>query len=128
MFSLIEKSFIPLFASKIGEDYLGNSYYISKFSKNYLGKSKRFVVYNSYIQEPTKVDAKWHSWLHYLSDEIPTTTQTSASSLVGEGKDAQNNQKSNAKARLPNLTGTKFSYSPKMNRLNTEKIGIWRPE
>jgi NADH:ubiquinone oxidoreductase subunit len=120
MFSLIEKSFIPLFASKVGEDYLGNSYYVSKFSKNYLGKSKRFVVYNSSVQEPTKVDAKWHSWLHYLSDDILSS--------VNEGKTAQNNQKSNAKPRLPNLTGTKFSYLSKMNRLNTEKIGIWRPE
>jgi NADH:ubiquinone oxidoreductase subunit len=120
MFSLIEKSFILLFASKIGEDHLGNRYYVSKFSKNYLGKNKRFVVYNSSIQEPSKVEAKWHSWLHYLSDDIPLA--------VNEVKDLQNNQKSNEKHRLPNLTGTKFSYLSKMNKLNTEKIAIWRPE
>ena len=120
MFSLIEKSFITLFASKIGEDYLGNSYYISKFSKNYLGKNKRFVVYDSSTQEPTKVEAKWHSWLHYLSEDIPL--------LVNDEKTHQNNQKSTIKPRLPNLTGTRFSYLSKMSKLNTEKIAIWRPE
>lgn len=123
MFSLVEKFFISLFALKVGEDNIGNVYYISKFAKNYLGKNKRFVTYNS-IQDPTKVDSKWHSWLHYLSDEVPIQEKIETSIQKISSQKNQNN----IKPRLPNLTGTKFAYLPKMNKLKTEQIKMWRPE
>ncbi len=119
MFSLVEKIFIPLFSSKVGEDDLGNSYYVSKFTKNYLGKNKRFVVYKLQ-QEPTKVSASWHSWLHYMSDEIPVKKTNHGSISVIN--------RENRRIRLPNFTGTKLSYLPKIMKLNTKQIEIWRPE
>jgi NADH:ubiquinone oxidoreductase subunit len=83
-----------LFAKSVGVDQFGNKYYLSK-NKNSEGKYKRFVIYNG-ITEPTKVPPLWHSWLHYLSEQVP------------EGEQKYDWQK----APIPNLTGTNLAYKP----------------
>ena len=84
----LDSFLIKMFSEYVGEDTLGNRYYISK--------SKRMVVYKG-MKEPTKVPPMWHAWLHYLSDKIPTSEDI-------EGYSWQ-------KPHMPNLTGTENAYS-----------------
>ena len=90
--SFINKLFIKFYATQIGSDKFGNQYCIGKH-KNYLGQAKRFVVYNG-IDESTKVPPMWHSWLHYVSDDLPRN---------GLEHDWQQEY-------LPNLTATKYAH------------------
>jgi len=85
---------ITFFCKNIGIDSFGNKYY----EQNNVSKKKRFVIYNG-IEEASKIPAQWHRWLHYSSDEIPS--------------EFENVQNVWQKSHLPNLTGTKFLYSPK---------------
>lgn len=78
----------------IGEDEFGNKYYVSKFKQDYLGRESRFVIYKGKT-EPSKVPPLWHAWLHHLSDEV----------IKAKKHKWQ-------KDYVPNVTGTKFAYSP----------------
>jgi len=46
-----------------GKDEFGNKYY----SNN---KGKRWVIYKNTI-EASKIPAEWHSWIHFLSRNVP---------------------------------------------------------
>ena len=85
---IINKICIKIFCKKVGSDEFGNQYFVNK-------ANKRFVIYNG-TPEPSKVPFEWHGWLHYSTNNIPTNTQ----------------KFSWQKIHLPNLSGTKNSYSP----------------
>ncbi|MDX1923742.1 MAG: NADH-ubiquinone oxidoreductase subunit NDUFA12 family protein [Rickettsiaceae bacterium] len=99
----VSSFFIKLFSKKVGEDECGNSYYLS-------GK-RRFVIYKGAV-EPTKVPPMWHAWLHFLSDDLP-------SSLDLKKHDWQ-------KPYSPNLTGTKEAYSPRKKSVSSD-YSPWTP-
>ena len=89
----INHFFIKINSKKVGTDEFGNQYFEKK-------NGKRFVIYNG-IAEATKIPFEWHGWMHYSIQEIPTKIEA--------------NKFSWQKIHLPNLTGTKNSYSPKIS-------------
>lgn len=104
---------IKLSCDKVGNDEFGNEYFQHK--KN----DKRFVVYKGII-EPSKIPAEWHGWIHYSRTQPPVHNKTHKYHWQ--------------KIHLPNLTGTKNSYSPKGNLRdggNREKVSsdyqAWNP-
>jgi NADH:ubiquinone oxidoreductase subunit len=52
-----------IFGKYVGSDKFGNKYYTSS-------KGNRWVVYKNYI-ESSKIPPEWHSWIHFLSQNIP---------------------------------------------------------
>ncbi len=109
--SFIDKLWIKCFCQKIGIDQFGNSYFSSK-NKNYLGRNKRFVVYNG-NGETSKVPPMWHSWLHYISDDIPSNN--------AKTYDWQQKYE-------PNLTGTKYAYNPaQYKNIKLKTYSKWNP-
>ena len=51
---------------KVGEDYLGNSYFESK------DKEKRWCIY--YDQsEASRICPEWNSWLRFISNTVPAS-------------------------------------------------------
>lgn len=102
---IINKLFIKLCAKKVGNDEFGNQYYQNK-------TGKRFVIYNG-MAEPSKIPMTWHGWMHYYEKEIPNQT----SKHFWE------------KTHLPNLSGTKNSYSPKnsTNQKTSSDYQPWNP-
>jgi NADH:ubiquinone oxidoreductase subunit len=111
----INNIFIKSFCKQIGSDHFGNAYFESKNS-DYLGNRRRYVVYNDEL-EPSKVPPLWHAWLHYLSNEVPTN---------------DNNQFKWQQDYIPNLTGTKHSYSPQGSDKHRQKVSAdytsWQPK
>lgn len=89
--NILTKLKIKFFYQKVGIDEFGNQYFQDK-------NSKRFVLYNG-IAEASKVPAEWHGWLHYTLQDAPLNINAHRYSWQ--------------KTHLPNLTGTKNSYSPK---------------
>ena len=108
--SFIDKFLAKFYAKKVGEDSFGNIYYLS-FFKNYLGKNKRLVIYNG-LNLASKVPPMWHSWLHYMSDDIPRDEKSFA---------WQKNYQ-------PNLTGTKYAYDPSKLSNKERVYNQWRPK
>jgi NADH:ubiquinone oxidoreductase subunit len=106
--SFINNFFIRFSSRKVGADEFGNEYFQNK-------NGKRFVAYKG-LAEPSKVPMEWHGWLHYSSDLAPVKMNTRKFSWQ--------------KIHLPNLTGTKNSYSPKnsaVKKTNAE-YEAWKPE
>jgi NADH:ubiquinone oxidoreductase subunit len=94
--------FTAFFGEKVGTDEFGNKYYRTKKKNDTIGmykKERRWVMYNG-RNEPSKVPALWHGWLHYTFDEVPT-------------EEDQKKQHEWQKSHLPNLTGTAYAYLPK---------------
>ena len=57
-----------LFTGKlVGEDYFGNKYYSNL-------KGKRWVIYKN-IVESSKIPPEWHSWIHFVRANKPTTNE-----------------------------------------------------
>eukprot|EP00048_Salpingoeca_helianthica_P015419 m.226680 g.226680 ORF g.226680 m.226680 type:complete len:133 (-) comp17009_c0_seq1:20-418(-) len=58
----------------VGKDAIGNEYYENNsriFSRN------RFVLYKDFWDfEGTQVAPEWHPWLHYMTDDVPTSSNT----------------------------------------------------
>lgn len=75
--------YTKLLGTLIGCDAFNNRYYQLKFST----KEKRWVVYNG-VNDPSKIDASWFSWLHFMTDTHPSKSHTNW---------------------RPNSTGTKFA-------------------
>jgi NADH:ubiquinone oxidoreductase subunit len=108
---LIDRLLIKFFANQVGKDQFGNKYFISK-RQDYLGRNKRFVVYKG-VEDGSKVPALWHSWLHYLSDQIPEK-------ILSYGWQREH---------IPNVTGTKYAHNPReyyLDRLKSYKS--WNPK
>jgi NADH:ubiquinone oxidoreductase subunit len=106
---------IMLWHKYVGSDLYGNKYYIAK-CKDSEGNYRRTVVYNGQ-PEASRIPPLWHSWMHYTSDDIPENSKIKKFSWQ--------------KDFMPNLTGTKYAYSPiKDNHRNkaTGDYNAWNPE
>ncbi len=80
----------------VGEDDFGNRYFTEKKQPKQ-GRKKRWVIYKG-MAEPSKIPARWFSWMHYINDSVPSRKNSA-------GYDWE-------KPHLPNLTGTKNAYAP----------------
>ncbi len=116
---IVTKILLWLNFQNIGHDKFGNKYYESYKTNKNTSRKIRSVMYKG-IAETSKVPAKWHSWLHYLSDEIPS---------------GNNLQYDWQKEYMPNLTGTKYAYRPKghmtcggIRNYVTSDYKAWAPE
>ena len=94
---------IFLFYRCVGQDEFGNKYYEKK--KTDSKKLKRLVKYKG-LPEASKIPAKYHGWLHYYSEEFPKNNKEKFSWQ---------------KKHLPNLSGTKYAYTPKSISENFER-------
>ena len=98
-----------LFTGKfVGNDEFGNKYYTNK-------KKKRWVIYKNEV-EASKIPPEWHSWIHFLTHEIPS-------------KDMQKFLWQ--KKHVENLTGTNKAYRPEGSlvsklKKNNKKYETWR--
>lgn len=106
-----------LFGKIIGQDQFGNRYYIGK-KPAANGRNRRWVVYKG-TAEASKVPPVWHAWLHYMTDELPTT---------------QPENYSWQKSHVQNLTGTDLAYRPPghiqsggMRKKATGDYEAWQP-
>jgi NADH:ubiquinone oxidoreductase subunit len=107
---LIDKIIIKFLAKEVGKDSLGNKYFES-FFKDYLGRSRRFIKYSG-IDEPTKIPVEWHSWIHFLTDKIPSL---------------DNSTYKWQKLRQPNLTGTTRN-EPLQRWIKKDNYIKWEPK
>jgi NADH:ubiquinone oxidoreductase subunit len=107
---VLNKLLAKLCSTKVGVDEFGNEYYVGPF-KNYLGKNKRFVIYNG-IDLSSKVPPKWHAWLHYMSDALPSRDEE----ILKWQKGFE-----------PNLTGTKYAYDPSKLSDKSSWYKNWTP-
>ena len=105
---------------KVGEDALGNTYYVQTRGVGPLGVPRRFVTYK-HGAEASKVPPEWHGWLHYTVDTPPTEDDYQA--------------KPWEKPHRPNMTGTAEAYRPDGSILTpaqrskgTGDYKAWRPE
>ena len=97
--------FYTLFTGKIvGRDQFGNKYYTNS-------KGKRWVVYKNII-ESSQIPPKWHLWIHFLTNNIPTDNL---------------NKFKWQKEYEENLTGTSRAYKPE-GSLNYEKKNMKKYE
>ncbi|HCR86452.1 MAG TPA: NADH:ubiquinone oxidoreductase subunit NDUFA12 [Alphaproteobacteria bacterium] len=99
MASIGTKLFTLFFGQKVGEDVFGNIYYQTRKPQSTVGrynKNRRWVIFNG-KNEPSKVPAEWHGWLHFSFDEIPD--------IKVKGYYWQ-------KSHTPNLTGSDLMYLP----------------
>jgi NADH dehydrogenase len=95
-----------LFTGKlVGEDYFGNKYYSNL-------KGKRWVIYKN-IVESSKIPPEWHSWIHFVRTNKPTTNEKKFSWQ---------------KLHEENLTGTKKAYRPDGSLKNNSKQNIKKYE
>lgn len=58
--------FTLLKGKKVGEDYLGNSYYESK------DQEKRWCIYCDQ-SEASRISPEWNNWLRFISSTVPTS-------------------------------------------------------
>ncbi len=105
---------------RVGEDELGNRYYVQKSGVGPLGVPRRWVVYNG-LAEASKIPPGWHGWLHYTHDQLPS----SQPSPLREWQ----------QPHRPNYTGTAQAYRPPGSILSEGKrpktggdYDAWRPE
>ncbi len=101
----------------VGQDAFGNRYYVERKPKGE-GRHKRWVIYNG-MPEPSKVPPRWHFWLHYTTDILPSDQPRER--YVWE------------KPHLPNLTGTGNRYLPpslkgQQRAPSTSDYQAWTPE
>ncbi|MDA0902183.1 MAG: NADH-ubiquinone oxidoreductase subunit NDUFA12 family protein [Proteobacteria bacterium] len=80
---------------KAGSDEFGNIYYEEKRVNPTSGRKKRFVIYKG-SNEASKIPSRWHSWIHYTTDEAPISSKAERYPWQ--------------KIHLPNLTGTKYDF------------------
>ena len=99
-----------LFTGKFaGSDEFGNKYYSNS-------KGKRWVIYKNTI-ESTKIPTQWHSWIHFLTTNIPSDK---SKKFPWQKKHEEN------------LTGTKNAYKPEGSlaagiKKNMKKYETWKP-
>ena len=96
------------FGKFVGIDEFGNKYYQNS-------KDKRWVIYKHYT-EASQIPPEWHSWIHFLTRNIPE----------GEFK-----KFSWQKKHQENLTGTENAYKPEgsltsKTRKNLKKYETWK--
>lgn len=87
----------------VGEDNLGNKYYIGKKKDPSSGRKKRWVMYKK-VKEPTLIPPAWHGWIHYRTDTLPTEANRQPYEWERDPR--------------PNLTGSVLAYRPPGHPLN----------
>lgn len=97
--------FIRRKMKKVGEDALGNTYYVQTRGVGPLGVPRRFVTYKNGA-EASKVPPEWHGWLHYTVDTPPTEEDYAP--------------KSWEKPHQMNHTGTPNAYRPEGSILTAQ--------
>ena len=85
-------------AKRVGEDDIGNVYYVNK-------DGKRYVQYADQA-EASAIPSGWHGWMHYRTDTPPSDEEYQPREWEKEHKE--------------NLTGTAGAYFPK-GSLNREE-------
>ena len=107
--------FTFLKGKKVGEDYLGNSYYESK------DQEKRWCIYCDQ-SEASRISPEWNSWLRFISNTLP---------------ESNNDTYEWQKFYKGNATGLASAYKPSMiraGRLNEDlddyqsDYKAWKPE
>ena len=103
----------------VGTDEFGTKYYRSKRKKRW-GREQRWCLYKG-ANDPSRVPAEWHAWLHYTVSE--PLTQMMVSSRAWQ------------KPHQANQTGTVESYRPAGQAYKggaraaaTEDYEAWSPE
>lgn len=94
--SILEMLHARLTARKIGQDRFGNTYFEARKTLPVYNRKRRYVV-TAHGQDPTKVPAEWHAWLHHTTDAPLDETWR----LPWQ------------KEHQPNLTGTPGAWRPK---------------
>lgn len=56
----------------VGQDALGNRYYVGK-ARAGTTQERRFVMYHG-VADPSVVPAEWHGWLHHQTNDLPPLT------------------------------------------------------
>lgn len=64
--NILQNLYIKLTSKYIGCDKDSNQYYESR-KKDYLGRNKRYVIYNQFTGFKN-IPPSCHAWLHHLSD------------------------------------------------------------
>ncbi len=107
---IIDRILLKVSSKEVGQDDVGNRYFES-YSKDYLGRKKRLVIYKG-LEEASKIDTSWYSWMHYLTNDIPSDLD----------------QYPWQKHRIPNLTGTEQSKIPNTNWVKNINYIKWQPK
>jgi NADH:ubiquinone oxidoreductase subunit len=104
----------------VGNDELGNRYYVQRSGIGPLGVPRRWVIYRD-SAEASLVPPEWHGWMHYTTDDLPNAEQFRAQDWH--------------KPHLPNMTGTPQAYRPPGSILSTGQraasasdYGAWKPD
>ncbi|KAF8680300.1 hypothetical protein RHS04_04277 [Rhizoctonia solani] len=99
----------------VGADQFGNRYFENTNAEEELPGRHRWVDYRQHEYNATQVPPDWHSWLHHIRSEPPTTDK-----IMHESTQPWQAQ------YLENLTGTRGAYRP----YNTAapKITAWDPK
>ena len=109
---LINNIKIRLFCKKVGTDEFNNNYFEERIKAPGNKVKRRYVLYHG-IDEPSKVPSAWHRWLHYTTNKIPVNSEIHKYPWQ--------------KIHLPNLTGTKYAYHPKIGNKKTQTYQSWKP-
>ena len=100
---------------KVGEDYLGNSYFESK------NLESRWCIYRNQ-SEASRISPEWNSWLRYISNTVPESNN-----IIYEWQ----------KRFDGNATGLDSAYKPSIIRADHSKEDLesyqsdykaWKPE
>ena len=70
-----------LWGRQVGTDQFGNRYYEHKSKRVANGKLKRWILYKG-LTEASKVPPKWHAWLHYNLEELPSGMDINTKRLI----------------------------------------------
>ena len=96
----------------VGGDKYGNKYYENN---TYMFSRNRFVEYpygkNRLDYDASQVPSEWHRWLHYMTDDPPTSVPPEERKFF--------------KTHIPNRTGSKKEYVPYST--TAPKIHTWEP-
>lgn len=107
---MLRESYVQ-FGTLVGVDKYGNKYYENR---SYFFSRHRFVWYpyvDRFTFDASQVPAEWHRWLHYITDDPPTTVPPEPRKFI--------------QPHETNKTGTKLEYVPYSTTL--PKIEEWVP-
>jgi NADH:ubiquinone oxidoreductase subunit len=104
------------YGKKVGQDKNGNKFYIHKYNLK-----RKWVLYNK-IVDPTSLKVAWQLWLTNNKKEIPSDMNDNKIYIW-------------QKEKVPNYSGSRNSYHPKISKNKFEKNKknksikeIWSPE
>lgn len=102
----------------VGEDDLGNKYYVQVRGVGPTGKPRRWVVYDR-LAEASLIPPGWHGWMHYRTDVVPTSEDYKPRPFEA--------------LHMPNYTGTQMRYVPNAEERESGKpvstdYEAWKPE